>query len=141
MFRRPPRSTRTDPLFPYTTLSRSDEKLRQGEVGRREPGEGDANDESGATHENEGRKAMVLRMIGRADRTDGAGGPNQRQHRVDRGQRRLACLQPVAVTRPQSREQGRAAQKQKPRPQIGRATRRGNGCPDAEIWEVDGEEK
>src|SRR3546814_16471981 len=69
-----------------------DEKLRQGEVGRREPGEGDANDESGATHENEGRTAMVLRMIGRADRTDGAGGRKQRQHRVDRGKRRLARI-------------------------------------------------
>src|SRR3546814_12145014 len=110
MFRRPPRSTRTDPLFPYTTLSRSDEKLRQDEVGRREPGEGDANDESGATHENEGRKAMVLRMIGRADRTDGAGGTNQRQHRVDRGRRRLACLQPLEVKRPPRRGQGHPAQ-------------------------------
>src|SRR3546814_16389381 len=72
-----------------------DEKLRQGEVGRREPGEGAANDESGATHANEGRKALVLRMIGRADRTDGAGGPKQRQPRVDRGRRRLSCLQQI----------------------------------------------
>src|SRR3546814_1720677 len=28
MIRRPPRSTRTDTLFPYTTLFRSDEKIR-----------------------------------------------------------------------------------------------------------------
>src|SRR3546814_11628176 len=29
MIRRPPRSTRTDTLFPYTTLFRSDRRLRQ----------------------------------------------------------------------------------------------------------------
>src|SRR3546814_5982558 len=38
MIRRPPRSTRTDPLFPYTTLFRSDlvvkGDVRLGEVGR-----------------------------------------------------------------------------------------------------------
>src|SRR3546814_4678215 len=31
MIRRPPRSTRTDTLFPYTTLFRSDHPLRGGE--------------------------------------------------------------------------------------------------------------
>src|SRR3546814_1751443 len=35
MIRRPPRSTRTDTLFPYTTLFRSDHHLsRRGDVGR-----------------------------------------------------------------------------------------------------------
>src|SRR3546814_15831692 len=36
MIRRPPRSTRTDTLFPYTTLFRSDRRalLRQGQNGR-----------------------------------------------------------------------------------------------------------
>src|SRR3546814_5553122 len=33
MIRRPPRSTRTDTLFPYTTLFRSDQEGRQAEVG------------------------------------------------------------------------------------------------------------
>src|SRR3546814_2799426 len=39
MIRRPPRSTRTDTLFPYTTLFRSQGKraLRAGEVIRSEP--------------------------------------------------------------------------------------------------------
>src|SRR3546814_12116611 len=32
MKRRPPRSTRTDTLFPYTTLFRSDEALAQGQL-------------------------------------------------------------------------------------------------------------
>src|SRR3546814_10591042 len=32
MIRRPPRSTRTDTLFPYTTLFRSDQQRRQLEV-------------------------------------------------------------------------------------------------------------
>src|SRR3546814_21076651 len=31
MIRRPPRSTRTDTLFPYTTLFRSDDAVRQGD--------------------------------------------------------------------------------------------------------------
>src|SRR3546814_2042871 len=43
MIRRPPRSTRTDTLFPYTTLFRSPIELRQGEIGkndlRTEPGQ------------------------------------------------------------------------------------------------------
>src|SRR3546814_13020823 len=34
MIRRPPRSTRTDTLFPYTTLFRSDFQLRVGEHDR-----------------------------------------------------------------------------------------------------------
>src|SRR3546814_20509043 len=39
MIRRPPRSTRTDTLFPYTTLFRSDVPRReQGRVGRPKPG-------------------------------------------------------------------------------------------------------
>src|SRR3546814_5112535 len=33
MIRRPPRSTRTDTLFPYTTLFRSARNLRRGEAG------------------------------------------------------------------------------------------------------------
>src|SRR3546814_16093489 len=35
MIRRPPRSTRTDTLFPYTTLFRSDEQLRYRRTQRR----------------------------------------------------------------------------------------------------------
>src|SRR3546814_11862784 len=36
MIRRPPRSTRTDTLFPYTTLFRSDPRPREGQGLRRE---------------------------------------------------------------------------------------------------------
>src|SRR3546814_16718588 len=42
MIRRPPRSTRTDTLFPYTTLFRSESTLRQlagGEVSRHDYGQ------------------------------------------------------------------------------------------------------
>src|SRR3546814_14084809 len=35
MIRRPPRSTRTDTLFPYTTLFRSDDQQHQHDVGQR----------------------------------------------------------------------------------------------------------
>src|SRR3546814_15149773 len=46
MIRRPPRSTRTDTLFPYTTLFRSDQREQQQDAGReyqlRDP---DADDE------------------------------------------------------------------------------------------------
>src|SRR3546814_19710072 len=37
MIRRPPRSTRTDTLFPYTTLFRSDLPLPRGRAGHRHP--------------------------------------------------------------------------------------------------------
>src|SRR3546814_8304420 len=37
MIRRPPRSTRTDTLFPYTTLFRSDRQFRARSPGRRGP--------------------------------------------------------------------------------------------------------
>src|SRR3546814_16784608 len=94
MIRRPPRSTRTDALLPYTTLFRSN-----------------ADGEPGAAHENEGRKAMVLRLVGRAERTGGADGPDQRKRRVDRGQRCLAWRQPLPVKRPEGRQQRRADQK------------------------------
>src|SRR3546814_15734673 len=37
MIRRPPRPTRTDPLFPYTTLFRSARQLRDARQGLRRP--------------------------------------------------------------------------------------------------------
>src|SRR3546814_3287206 len=40
MIRRPPRSTRTDTLFPYTTLFRSTVRLARGQDGRRSPHHG-----------------------------------------------------------------------------------------------------
>src|SRR3546814_1816062 len=42
MIRRPPKSTRTDTLFPYTTLFRSDEAGSEHRRGRRGTGEGRA---------------------------------------------------------------------------------------------------
>src|SRR3546814_2389466 len=46
MIRRPPRSTRTDTLFPYTTLFRS-----RCEVDMEEDGSGASEDGAGATHQ------------------------------------------------------------------------------------------
>src|SRR3546814_9140325 len=40
MIRRPPRSTRTDTLFPYTTLFRSHEGIRRSRAGGHEGGHG-----------------------------------------------------------------------------------------------------
>src|SRR3546814_12739819 len=57
MIRRPPRSTRTDTLFPYTTLFRSDrrgvarvleDRCDQRAVRHRPPGAGEADEDSGA---------------------------------------------------------------------------------------------
>src|SRR3546814_2478599 len=69
MIRRPPRSTRTDTLFPYTTLFRSTAKqqarqqfvLRQG----RRAGEADVGLQSRAGHMNRG--AQVSDISGRFD--------------------------------------------------------------------------
>src|SRR3546814_8415385 len=63
MIRRPPRSTRTDTLFPYTTLFRSPELLRQPELRR------------------EGGGQELLRDRARRDRP-GAGGDHRRAAQV-----------------------------------------------------------
>src|SRR3546814_14747484 len=47
MIRRPPRSTRTDPLFPYTTLFRSDGAAAQAGLGKIAAARGDW---AGAVH-------------------------------------------------------------------------------------------
>src|SRR3546814_12230244 len=52
MIRRPPRATRTDTLFPYTTLFRSiDMKARVMRIGQREIAEGETVTIDGATGE------------------------------------------------------------------------------------------
>src|SRR3546814_14865567 len=74
MVRRPPRSTRTDTLFPYTTLFRSDRGRGDGgrAAAQRVPVEGDVlrRDAGGATRAADGRAA---------------GGAGDRGQRVRRG--------------------------------------------------------
>src|SRR3546814_8736515 len=55
MIRRPPRSTRTDTLFPYTTLFRSDAGEDEIEIFRRALARPDARNES----------AVLLQIVGR----------------------------------------------------------------------------
>src|SRR3546814_10577632 len=62
MIRRPPRSTRTDTLFPYTTLFRSDRQGLQAARVRRLDHIADGQDQSGARH----RQKLSLQRWGRA---------------------------------------------------------------------------
>src|SRR3546814_16453841 len=79
MIRRPPRSTRTDTLFPYTTLFRSD---RQGEAVHL----GEERDEEGAEGTERAPVALGLRL-------EGAEGEEDEDRRVD------DCQEPKAVGR------------------------------------------
>src|SRR3546814_5210047 len=65
MIRRPPRSTRTDTLFPYTTLFRSHETPGRIPQGQSNPGLTAASDEAGAREE---RKADGPQRTPRAQR-------------------------------------------------------------------------
>src|SRR3546814_13067195 len=68
MIRRPPRSTRTDTLFPYTTLFRSDQPCRHLPL-RRQIGRGDADARSGHRwRTRRDRDDGKRRRRGRADR-------------------------------------------------------------------------
>src|SRR3546814_1225867 len=77
MIRRPPRSTRTDTLFPYTTLFRSqevqrqqqqddrhhlDRDLGQREVGRRQVDEADRDDEADRSEEHTSELQSLMRI-------------------------------------------------------------------------------
>src|SRR3546814_12568907 len=77
MLRRPPRSTRTDTLFPYTTLFRSHRDRTDPEYGR---GEGAADRECGAVAAVTQRAGAERRDLARAHgrcRRGGAAGPRR----------------------------------------------------------------
>src|SRR3546814_3214905 len=64
MIRRPPRSTRTDTLFPYTTLFRSPHRRRQGEqAGKRQQPDLDEAQRS-RPEEEQGLDAPQVRVVG-----------------------------------------------------------------------------
>src|SRR3546814_9529232 len=80
MIRRPPRSTRTDTLFPYTTLFRSDDdadgrnhddsatgyRLRRSEPANRSKGNGADRDEQQQSIEQRGKDRRSAQSISRA---------------------------------------------------------------------------
>src|SRR3546814_4742325 len=83
MIRRPPRSTRTDTLFPYTTLFRSESEAD--EDGELAPdGIGDRAEEQLAEHHAEDEESDdELRILGLGDGQGGADVAQRRQHGVD----------------------------------------------------------
>src|SRR3546814_16024025 len=72
MIRRPPRSTRTDTLFPYTTLFRSGEHRGRGDAALAQQGhEQDEGGEEGGAVEAAQRQRPGLRIIGQGEREKG----------------------------------------------------------------------
>src|SRR3546814_11911011 len=140
MIRRPPRSTRTVPLFPYTTLFRSPGLLDEAEVDqplrdvddrrRREAGHA--------------REVAARRLFGQTDRLEHdpliivAGALQIRARQAER-QPRIACLRsahrrlaPVAtrkVTGHRWTILHPCTNARRPRHQLGRAPWRERGCP------------
>src|SRR3546814_3734233 len=76
MIRRPPRSTRTDTLFPYTTLFRSDRPERRAEAADQAVGEA-----VHAEHDVEGARLDIGRGMG----VEGAAEAGQRAGEADEG--------------------------------------------------------
>src|SRR3546814_2202455 len=79
MIRRPPRSKRTDTLFPYTTLFRSAEALDAGEFGeparRAAAGEhGDEVDRLGDQRARDGHHGFLDELLHATERADGGAG-------------------------------------------------------------------
>ena len=60
-----------------------DDELRQREIGRRQPDEGDAGDEARAAEQDQRRKAMKLGLIGGAEGAGDPDRPDQRESRVE----------------------------------------------------------
>src|SRR3546814_5845946 len=84
MIRRPPRSTRTDTLFPYTTLFRSPHRRRQGEqAGKRQQPDLDEAQRS-RPEEEQGLDAPQVRVVGPS--------PNPR-HAYERSEEHTSELQ------------------------------------------------
>src|SRR3546814_9462005 len=82
MIRRPPRSTRTDTLFPYTTLFRSEYRL---DVQAAAAGAGQAHrDPAKGRGGLEVDRAYLRKVQARSGRADGDGAPQQSAHRAAR---------------------------------------------------------
>ena len=69
-----------------------DEQLRQREVGRRKPDEGDAGDETCAAGQHQRRQPVIFCLPRGADRARGTQRPGERERGVERGSRRSQLL-------------------------------------------------
>src|SRR3546814_15607705 len=100
MIRRPPRSTRTDTLFPYTTLFRSVVRQRQARGARRQQAQGQEVDPAARRHQlaagtprgagrrpRGGRRRLLLALSGPLARppSGGVAGAGPRVHVAARG--------------------------------------------------------
>src|SRR3546814_15683984 len=107
MIRRPPRSTRTDTLFPYTTLFRSDRRADEGAEGN--PRAADRGRYSAARDHHH----PAARPRRRPRRDDGGAQPDN-PHR-DAGRYRPECGEILAV-RPPDPDPGAAVRRFAPQP-------------------------
>src|SRR3546814_1500232 len=84
MIRPPPRSTRTDTLFPYTTLFRSRQRLERGARARHRRGEGSRRPprvgEVFGPLLDPGRQGLLLQPLSEAERGAGARGARSEEH-------------------------------------------------------------
>src|SRR3546814_4573649 len=92
MIRRPPRSTRTDTLFPYTTLFRSDDQRPERLFERRDERSQDQEEEIGEEAPHDGahearRVGGEFRILSKGDE-DRLGLPKDQPERNDDGDRR-----------------------------------------------------
>src|SRR3546814_20505085 len=127
MIRRPPRSTRTDTLFPYTTLFRSHGARRTGRGPRRGALAGRP-----ARYRAAGPASLYRRPDRRADGLDRAGPSQTRKGDADRSDPARAWLQRSAVRRDTGR---------RPDPRSRAATQGGPGQARSEegrVGEADG---
>src|SRR3546814_13772552 len=93
MIRRPPISTRTDTLFPYTTLFRSDRPLNRARASSTSPKPGNAQLPPPRDHRKPDSRVRLAdetpegqRPPRPAYRRDGRGGGDARQHHAPAGQ-------------------------------------------------------
>ena len=85
------------PSSSRTVVTTSTSELRQGEVGRREPDEGDAGDQPGAAEQDQRREPVELGLPGGAERAGRADRPDQRKHGIDARGRQVARPEPAQV--------------------------------------------
>src|SRR3546814_18800274 len=114
MIRRPPRSTRTDTLFPYTTLFRSEQRAYVGDVAGEEglhPEEHEeADGEEDADEDERGQRREECRHLLAGDVPDATHGPPPSHRRRRRSaQRPPRCRAAPSATRTGHRQIGSAS--------------------------------
>src|SRR3546814_18889935 len=120
MIRRPPRSTRTDTLFPYTTLFRSDGQQERACADRSTPDGLSASASADGYSSHPARITAMNIPIRRARRQDGTGASTFRSEKIRRlrvaleraGADRCRALEQAAVRPGRLRAENRQAQTQ-----------------------------